>query len=90
MFYETERIVNKQQKYIKQKALNILNSFSDKKLSKEEIIACLDIMLNQDNTETKTDILNMARVIVLSKQEKNDDEKVTSTGVQLSFIDRMS
>lgn len=90
MFYETERIVNKQQKYIKQKALNILNSFSDKKLSKEEIIACLDIMLNQDNTETKTDILNMARVIVLSKQEKNDDEKVTSTGVQISFIDRMS
>lgn len=90
MFYETERIINKQQKYIKQKALNIINSFNDKKLSKKEIIACLDIMLNEDNTETKTDILNMARVIVLSKQEKEENEKVISTGVQLSFIDRMS
>ena len=69
MFYETERIVHKQMKYLEIQALSIINSFLNKKLSIDEIVACLDVMLKEDISEIKVDILNMARTILISKKE---------------------
>lgn len=82
MFYETERIINKQNKYVKRKANDVIISFDGKDLSTKEILACIDVMLTEDNNETKVDILNLARKIVLSNQEKENEQ---STTTQLSF-----
>jgi hypothetical protein len=86
MFYETERIINKQNKYIKRKANDVINSFDGKDLSTKEVLACIDVMLTEDNNETKVDILNLARKIVLSNQEKENEQSPTT---QLSFANRL-
>lgn len=86
MFYETERIINKQNKYVKRKANDVINSFDDKDLSTKEVLACIDVMLTEDNNETKVDILNLARKIVLSNQEKENEQSPTT---QLSFTNRL-
>jgi ribosomal protein S24E len=78
MFYETERIINKQNKYIKRKALDVVNSFMSKTLTQDEIVACIDVMLGEDNTETRVDVLNLARKIVISNKENVDESNAIS------------
>lgn len=76
MFYETERIIRKQQRYVRSKAYETLRSLEIKKLDSREIVACIDVMLGGDNTEIQVDILNLARKIATSKEtdnEKNSD-----------------
>lgn len=85
MFYEDERIVRKQQKYVKSKAYQKVKRLEDKGLSDDEIVGCLDVLLAQDNNETQVDILNVARNIVISRQEKvNEDD---SGSIELNYVD---
>lgn len=74
MFYETERIIRKQQRYVKSKACSIISSLESKELTREEVIACIDVMLSEDNSESKVDILNLARKIVTSRKESGNEE----------------
>lgn len=76
MFYETERVIHKQQKYVKRQALDVVSSFANKALTFDEVVACIDVMLKEDNNETRVDVLNLARNIVISRKE-NENEQTT-------------
>lgn len=76
MFYEAERIIHKQRKYVKMQALNVISSFANKTLTFDEVIACIDLMLQDDNNETRVDVLNLARNLVISRKETYDEDAI--------------
>ena len=77
MFYETERVIRKQAMYMGRKAGDVVRSFDNKEMTTDEVIACIDIMLSEDNnTETRVDVLNLARKIVISNKEKVDEQAI--------------
>jgi hypothetical protein len=79
MFYDTERIVRKQEKYEKSKAYDIISTLKLKGLSTKESLACIEIMSFLDsNNESKNAILNLAHQIITShiEQEHLDAESL--------------
>ena len=71
MFYDTERIVRKQEKYEKSKAYDVIETLKLKGLNTKESLACIEIMSFLDsNNESQKAILNLAHQIVTSHIEK--------------------
>ena len=75
--YDTERIIRKQNKYVKSRAYIIINSLESKKLNNDEILACIQVMLTEDNSEIQIDILNLASKIILNKTGDIDENPTT-------------
>jgi len=74
MFYESERIIHKNRKYVKSMAYDILGKIKEKYSKHTERVAIIDVMIASPNTnETQKDILQLARKIVISEQEKKDE-----------------
>ena len=70
MFYENDRIVRKQRRYLNDKANEMLSNFRSKKLKSSEIIAALELLLDETgNTETHVDIVNRAINIMKNSGE---------------------
>jgi len=69
-FYDTDRIVRKQQKYEKLKAYGIINKLEKGNLSNEDMVKAVDILLKDENTEFQQDILNRAKAILVSRKEE--------------------
>lgn len=82
MFYDTERIVRKQEKYEKSKAYEVISTLKHKGLSTKETLACIEVMSFLDNNnESQQAILNLAHRIVAShvEQECLDAENLIIT-----------
>lgn len=86
MFYETERIIEKQQRYIRRKAIDVVNSFDKESLTPDEVVACIDVMLEEDNNETRADILNKARNIVLANKESSDENLCSNKPIDVNEL----
>ena len=68
MFYETERIVRKQQAFVKSKAYGIIDDFKKAGLSKDEILACIELtLLNEQENEAYVEFILMAKTIINSE-----------------------
>lgn len=74
MFYETSRVIQKQRKYLKTKANQVLQELKDSDLSDDEILACLDVMSHDDVSDTQKDIIDVAKNIVKSRQGLQNEE----------------
>ena len=74
MFYESERIVRKQQKYEKTRAYAIVNDLQRKGLSHQEMIEAVNILLMSENTECQQAILEKAKLILSAQKEIMDEE----------------
>lgn len=71
MFYENDRIVRKQVRYINSRATDMIDDFEKKKLESEEIIAALELLLeDENNSEFRVDIIN--RALIMLKGRKNE------------------
>jgi hypothetical protein len=71
MFYDTERIVRKQEKYEKSKAYDVISALKHKGLNTKETLACIEVMSFLDsNNESQIAILNLAHQIVTSHVEQ--------------------
>lgn len=69
MFYEDQRIVRKQARFIRSKALEMIDNFKSKKLDDVEIIAALELLLqDKDNNELHQDIVKKA-ISILNKED---------------------
>ena len=72
MFYENERIIRKQMKFINQKATEMIDNFKSKDLNPDEITAALELLLEDPKgSETHREIVN--RTIVILKHTKESD-----------------
>jgi hypothetical protein len=69
MFYETDRIVRKQQKYEKIRAYALIDEQKSNGLSDAEIIASIDVLLGGKNNEFQVGVLRLAREILKFKGE---------------------
>ena len=74
MFYESERIINKNRKYMNIRAYSIIHELERKGLAIAEQIASIDILLEDKNNEFQVDILNRAKVI-LNKKDNEDGKE---------------
>ena len=59
MFYETERMVRKQQKYEKSMAYDIIDMFKKKGLNNRETLACIEVMSYLDNQHTESQMASI-------------------------------
>ena len=71
MFYENERILNKQIKYAKLRAYEIVQDLESKGLGDKEIVSCLNLM-KKDATEFQLDVLDQALKTLNSREEKSN------------------
>lgn len=78
MFSDTQKQVNKQLKYEKSKAYEIVSSLKAKKLSNIEILACIDVMSSADNNETQQEVLIKARTMVSFEVEQEHKYETSS------------
>jgi dTDP-glucose pyrophosphorylase len=85
MFYENERIVRKQVRVVNSRAYDIIQDLESKGLGDKEIVACIGLLLKQENSEFQVDILNFALKTVNTRQESVDAAKTIDTSY--SFID---
>jgi hypothetical protein len=84
MFYENERIINKQLKFVKIRAYGIIQDLESKGLDDKEIVACIGLLM-KDSTEFGKDILDYALRTVNSRQEKSNAVKIIDS--TYTFVD---
>lgn len=85
MFYENDRIINKQLKFVKIRAYSIIQDLETKGLSDIEIAACIGLLLKDETTEYQKDILDYALKTVNSRQEQANAVQTINT--TYSFYD---
>ena len=72
MFYESDRIVRKQRRFVNTKANELISSFESKGLKGEEVKAALELSLRDDcNTEFCLDVIKRA-ILVISAKVNNE------------------
>lgn len=76
MFYESERIIRKNEKYEKTKAYSIVSDLKNKGLSNEEMIEATRILLNGNKNESQSAILNKVLSILEASKEIMDDTAI--------------
>jgi hypothetical protein len=72
MRYESQRIIHKQQKYVKTRAYNVINDLERKGFNSTESIDIIKKMRSDDCNETEQDILDYARKVLELKKENTD------------------
>lgn len=77
MFYETQRIINKQHKYVKSRAYGILLKLERGGFKGDKAIDQIDLMLLGKCTETDIDVYNYTKAVLRSRKEKKDEGNVT-------------
>ena len=80
-FYESERIIRKQERYEKSKAYDIIGTLKCKDLSMPEVLACIEVMSkNVENSESQVSVLALAHRIATYyvEQELLDATNLTS------------
>lgn len=85
--YDTERIIRKQQKYVKLKAYQAIADLNKKGLSGVKAIDALDILLDSDNSEFQQEVLAKAKSILKSQEENDDQENSLSDNVNRNHDD---
>lgn len=70
MFYENDRIVRKQRRYVNSKACDMIDDFEKKDLESDEIIAALELLSeNKENSEFDVDVINRALIILKGRKK---------------------
>lgn len=65
MFYENDRIVRKQQRFLNHKATEMIDNFKKQELNNDEIIAALELLLgDKDSSELYRDTVERALAIL--------------------------
>ena len=72
MFYESERIIAKNKKYVNIRAYSILHELKYKGLTSAEQVASVDILLEDETGEFQINVLNKAKEILEAMEKKND------------------
>lgn len=68
MFYESDRIVRKQQRFTDMKARELISDLESKGLKNGEVTAALELLLkDNNNSEFRVDIINRAISVSNSK-----------------------
>ena len=73
MFHESQRIIDKNLKYEKMKANNLILDLEQKGMSPEEIIGAIKILSEDENTEFQASVFKRAIVILKASKEITDE-----------------
>jgi len=72
MFYDSARIIEKQQKYEKIRAYEMIESLEKTGLSSEYVLCALELMSKRSNSEFQLSVISKAKVILIARKEKNE------------------
>jgi hypothetical protein len=73
MFYESQRIINKQTKYEKSRAYNIIDELRKRGFNHDSILKILDALVHCAKSETDIAIFKKAKSISVAEKEKSDE-----------------
>jgi len=86
-FYETDRIIRKQQTFEKSRAYDIIGVLKHKNMSYQEVLACLDVMIFVDGqSETQMQILTKAKEITNYYIEQELIDAANSSNIDVTSI----
>ena len=72
MFYESERIVRKNENYEKTKAYAVISELESKGLSVQESISMIDVLLKDTPTESMASSLEKAKNLLLNRMKPHE------------------
>jgi hypothetical protein len=78
MFFDSARIVEKQEKYEKIRAYDIIDSLEKKNFSLDKMLVVLDFLSCKTDNDFRKAILYKAKKILQARKEKNEINSVTS------------
>jgi hypothetical protein len=70
MFYDSSRIIDKQEKYEKIRAYDVIFCLEKTDLSNENMIETIDLMLSKAELDFHKSIFTKAKNILLTRKEK--------------------
>lgn len=81
MFFDSARIVEKQEKYEKIRAYDIIDSLEKKNFSVEKMLVVVDFLSHKASNDFRKAILHKAKKILQARKEKNEINSVASVPV---------
>lgn len=76
MFYESERIIAKNKKYVNIRAYATIYELDNKDLTMAEKVAAVDILLEDETREFQIEVLNEAKSILETAEQVDAEEDV--------------
>jgi len=86
MFYESSRIVEKQEKHEKLRAYDLVESLEKNGLDFDRISCALELMSRRSKTEFQSSIISKAKQILLARKEKNEANGTDSTSISINSL----
>jgi hypothetical protein len=72
MFYDSARIIDKQQKYEKIRAYEMIESLEKTGLTSEYVLCALELMSRKSSSEFESSVISKAKAILVARKEKNE------------------
>lgn len=85
VFYESSRIIDKQEKYEKIRAYRVIDSLEKDGLSDEKMLTVINLLIGKTQLDFEKSVLSKAINIINARKEKNE----TSTIIDDSSINRL-
>ena len=70
MFYDSSRIIEKQEKYEKIRAYDVILTLEKKDLSNENMVAAVNLMMVEANNDFHKSVFSRAKDILLARRER--------------------
>lgn len=85
VFYESSRIIDKQEKYEKIRAYKVIDSLEKDGLSDEKMLTVINLLMSKTQLDFEKSVLSKALNILSARKEKNE----TSTTIDDNSINRL-
>jgi hypothetical protein len=85
VFYESSRIIDKQEKYEKIRAYRVIDSLEKDGLSDEKMLTVINLLIGKTQLDFEKSVLSKAINIINARKEKNE----TSTTIDDNSINRL-
>ena len=85
MFFESSRIIEKQQKYEKTRAYDFIDSLEKTDMSLDTMISTLDLYMKDVDSEYKKIILSKAKSILQARKEEHESVGISNVGLVIQL-----
>jgi hypothetical protein len=86
MFYDSARIIDKQEKYEKIRAYEMIESLEKTGLSSDYVFCALELMSRRSNSEFQSSVISKAKAILAARKEKNDTHNDNHTTISAGIV----
>ena len=78
VFYESSRIIDKQEKYEKIRAYRVIDSLEKDGLSDEKMLTVINLLISKTQLDFEKSVLSKALTIINARKEKNESSATSN------------